>query len=522
MNLIQSDIGWRRVDAVSGYFESVSIRNKCYSALVPDLTKLTVIRGCNVRLLERLVLFQSMALVQAGMLLLWLGWVLFSPSGAIGQTNSATSPHYVFAHYMVCFATYGQSVDGYKREITEAQAAGIDGFVLDIGAWNDPVWTYYNQRVALIYSAAEALGTGFKLSFFIEFSGPTNINNLIQTYARRPNTFWYQGRVVLSSWGMNDVPSLGWVGLDWTNILGGLSSQGYPIFFIPHFWPAYAHELPTYTDAQSLLATNATILNGLFLFGAAGLPSQLAQCNSNYTKAVHVTGKTFMAGITPSYWGDLQPSGGRRYFESGGGEGLDLQWKSIISNQPDWVNLVTWNDFNESTYFSPVDDCGQYFSALTSPHRYSHKGYLELSKHYIAWYKTGKEPSLDADTIFYFYRTHSKTAVAANTNDVPVTSMFGDVQDSIYTTVFLTAPAQLQVSSGGIVTTNALAAGISQVRTPFQPGPQSLTLFRNGQQVISSQGSNVLSQIQVYDFFPSSGFVSTKPPPPVNFRASGI
>ena len=42
--------------------------------------------------------------------------------------QAAATPHYVFAHYMVCFATYGQTIDGYKREIQEAQAAGIDGF----------------------------------------------------------------------------------------------------------------------------------------------------------------------------------------------------------------------------------------------------------------------------------------------------------------------------------------------------------------------------------------------------------
>jgi glucan endo-1,3-alpha-glucosidase len=229
-----------------------------------------------------------------------------------------------------------------------------------------------------------------------------------------------------------------------------------------------------------------------------------------------------MAGITPNYWGNLQPASGRRYFESYGGEGLDVQWRSVIANQPDWVNIVTWNDFNESTYICPVEDSGQYLSALTTPHRYSHKGYLELSKYYIAWYKSGKAPSLGGDSIFYFYRTHSKAAVAANANDVPVTSLAGDVQDSIYTTVFLTASAQLKVSSGGTVTTNTLAAGISNIRTPFKPGPQSLTLYRNGQQVISSQGSNILSEIQVYDFYPASAFASTKPSPPINFRTSGL
>ncbi len=70
----------------------------------------------------------------------------------------------------------------------------------------------------------------------------------------------------------------------------------------------------------------------------------------------------------------------RRYFEFDGGEGIILQWNLIIVNQPDWVEIITWNDFNESTYISPVNNPEQYEAQVTTPHRYSHAGFLELSK----------------------------------------------------------------------------------------------------------------------------------------------
>ncbi len=433
--------------------------------------------------------------------------------------------HYVFANYMVCYATYGQNLQGYEREIQEAQAAGIDGFSLDIGAWSGP-YTYYKDRVKLIYDAADQLGSGFRLFPFIEFSDPNDILDLVRTCASRTPTLWYNGRLVLSAWGMNDVASAGWAGANWTNgtngILSLLQTNGYPVFFIPHFWPDPLTELPSFSDAQYLLG-KYKFLDGLFLFGAAGLPAQLAQCNSNYNSAAHAAGKVFMASVTPHYWGWVQPSNGRRYFETYGGEGIALQWNSIIANQPDWVNLVTWNDFNESTYVSPVEDPGQYFSQLVTPHRYSHRGYLELSKHYIAWYKTGQEPPWGSDAIYYFYRTHPMAAVAANTSEVPVTSRFGDVGDTIYTTVVLTAPAQLQVSSGGTVTTNNLGAGLTFVRTPFQPGPQSLALFRNGQQVISSQGriSSRRSSFTTSSPPAALSMVRSRPNPPGNLHKLG-
>jgi glucan endo-1,3-alpha-glucosidase len=293
------------------------------------------------------------------------------------------------------------------------------------------------------------------------------------------------------------------------------------VFFVPFFYPNPTTELPQYQDAVNILNTYSNILDGLFLFGAAGLPYQLAQCNSNYTLAVHAAGKLFMAGVSPHYWGCKQPSIGRRYFEFDGGEGTSLQWSTVIAAQPDWVEIVTWNDFNESTYISPVEDPGQYFGELVTPHRYSHKGYLELSKHYITWFKSGQEPTIQNDALYYFYRTHPKNAVASVTNDIPVTWFLGNVQDTLNATVFLVQPAQLTIASGINRTTNSLPIGISAIRTPFAPGTQTLTLLRNGAQVLSAQGSNILSQIQNYDFFPASGFAYGKPIPPVDFHVSG-
>ena len=222
-----------------------------------------------------------------------------------------------------------------------------------------------------------------------------------------------------------------------------------------------------------------------------------------------------------------EPTAGRRYVETDGGEGTILQWTSIITNQPDWVNIFTWNDFAESTYTSPVMNpeqlqYGDGFLAI--PHRYCHAGYLELSKHYIAWYKTGQEPPITQEALFYFYRTHPKNAVASDTNDIPVTWFFGNIQDVIYTTVFLKAPAQLEINSGGHLTTNTLSAGIQSLRTPFAPGAQTFIVKRGGKAVLSVQGPPVLSQITNYDFFPASGYTygdTNVLQPPPDLRVTG-
>jgi glucan endo-1,3-alpha-glucosidase len=425
---------------------------------------------------------------------------------------SSAGPHYVFAHYMVCFADYGATIQGYERDIQDAQTAGIDGFALDVGDYDDPAQIYYNTNVALIYNAAEQLGTGFKLFFSVDMGGTNAIVDMIRTYAGRTNTFRYQGKVVVSSFGQNS--------LDWSNsIFLPLQNRGISVFFIPFFLPNPPTELPGFHDGVNILLTYSNLLDGLFLYGAAGLPAQLATCNSNYTVAVHQAGKLYMAGVSPHYWGCNQPGIGRRYFEYDGGEGTAIQWQAIIANQPDWVEIVTWNDFNESSYSSPVDNPEQYEPQLTTPHRYSHAGYLELAKHYIAWYKTGKEPAINQDVLFYFYRIHSTHAVALDTNDIPVAALAGDVADVIYNTVFLIAPAQLEINSGGKWSTNMLTSGIQLLRTSFEPGVQKFTIYRNGIPVLSVQGPPILSQITNYDFFPASGGANPLKPP-VDLRTS--
>jgi len=434
---------------------------------------------------------------------------------AVARPAGATLPHYVFAHYMVCYATYGDWADtnltiaGYEREIQAAQAAGIDGFALNLGAYDDPTQLYYNNRVAMIYEAAEQLGTGFKLFFSIDFNGTNEIIDAVQTYAQRTNTFLWNGSVVLSTYAHN--------GLPWAYIRGQLSTNGVNTFFIPYLYSTPMHELPAYADGVGILSTWGNALDGLFLWAAGGNPNLLVQCNLGYNQACIEAGKPFMATFAPTYWGCVQTTLARRYYESQGGEGTAMQWNSIITNQPDWVEICTWNDFNESTYVSPVDNPGQYFPNIASPYRYSHAGYLELTKYYINWYKSGQQPPINQDALFYFYRTSPYSTIATDTNDTVQPQWWGDVPaaDNIYNTVLLTAPAQLIVASGGNLSTNSLPAGISHVETPFTPGPQNFTIQRNGQTVVSLAGTDILSTIQVYDFFTASGFAYGVAQPPV-------
>jgi hypothetical protein len=341
-----------------------------------------------------------------------------------------------------------------------------------------------------MYQAAEQLGTGFKLFFSVDYSDPTNIVNMVQTYASRPNTFRYNGKVVLSTYREEQ--------LDWHSILNALHTNGVDVFFIPYFFQT---ELPNTTDAQNLLATYTNLLDGVLTFAPAGALDQIVAANLQVNDTVKSAGKISMASITPHYWGCLQYSVGRRYYESFGGEGLDLQWTQLIFDQADWIEITTWNDPNESTYICPADH-----GALANnvPRRNPHGGYLELSKYYITWYKNGQAPPIDRDALFYFYRIHPKGLVISN--DVPVQDWSGEIEDSLFLTTMLTQPANLVVTSGSVTNQYNQASGLSSVRVPFNVGPQVIELWRAGARLAVINGPPIVNNLTNYNFFPTSGF----------------
>ncbi|MGO8748042.1 MAG: endo-1,3-alpha-glucanase family glycosylhydrolase [Thermoguttaceae bacterium] len=431
--------------------------------------------------------------------------LLLLPAG-LAAVATATEPgpskrHFVFAHYMVCFAAQGERVEDYKREIREAQAAGIDGFALNCGAWHDE--PHYPRRTKSIYQAAEELGTGFNLFFSVDFAGlgrhppgefESYVLDMVKTYGHHRSQFRVDGRTVVSTFA-------GEQGVEWKkDILAPLKAAGYDVFLVPFFYPRpRVTELPDEATVRQHYRRWADVVDGMFYFGGAGTAPQIAASNAAYAKVLGEAGKTCMCSFSPMYWGAAQPD--RRYYETCGGEGVELQWKSIIEYQPDWVEIVTWNDFSES-YVCPVASSGQSVpSYLTS--RSSHAGYLELSRYYIEWYKTGRQPPLK-DALFWFYRVHPKDTVAVG--DRRVTARHGPVADDLYVTTMLTARAELRVTSGGRKSVHPLSTGIQHLRIPFSCGAQHFAVYRDERSVLSGDGEPIVDRIKSYDFFPASGF----------------
>lgn len=437
---------------------------------------------------------------------------LLLPDTSFFQPNfTFKSGKRVFAHYMVCLPIFGGpggGVPGLKQEILMAQSMGLDGFVLNCGEWSS------NQNYVTVttnmFEAAKELGTGFQLFFSIDGLDYPDIIDMMTKFGPHPNHFTNSGRPVLSTFSMEGNGAAWWS----NNVLNPLKAKGINCFFVPGFGTTQGDYTPS--GAAGEVAYWGDLVDGLMDWqvlnvvnnDAGTTPAQMAaDVNTAYQQALAAKGKVLLAGLVNLYWGSRQPSNGRVYYEFEGGIGAETQWKGVINADVPWIEILTWNDLNES-YMMPIDDPIKY-NAWGQPLGWyeNHRGYAELDRYYIQWFKTGVQPTITKDALFYFYRTQPYAMTASNDPEGQVTRFLGPVANNIYVTTALTSAATLTVTTGSSKSTYNLLPGIQHTRIPFSAGAQAFSLTRNGVVIASVGGQNVVTSGALADFWNTTGFV---------------
>ena len=426
-------------------------------------------------------------------------------------------------------------IAAYQREIVQAQTIGIDGFALNAGGWlRQP---YYIRYAAQMFEAAVRSHSGFKLMFSADMccgNGIGDVEDMMRRFANNPRYapiyFRYKGAYVLTTFAGDKLGVTAWRQIR-TDLLSGsnpssqfepttLSTASAPpgneplrIFLVPAFF--WGGERPARPPIEKGFAEWRTILDGFLYWGIAGVPgsAELDQLPSshNYAAVLHSAGKLYMAPICLQFWG----ANANRYYEYGGAAGMRALWMDAINvTHPEWVEIITWNDFIEGTYVSPIDDPNKYPGANTlnstgvplgAPgYFHSHEGAAALLPFFIQWYKSGVEPAITHDAIYYFYLTQSK---ATDAGVPPIANKFGPSADLLYITANLTAPAELRVTSGGQTKVFRLHAGSTDSQTPLLLGdPPSFDLMRAEQILFRGKASDPILVAPKYnDFYYSTG-----------------
>jgi hypothetical protein len=169
------------------------------------------------------------------------------------------------------------------------------------------------------------------------------------------------------------------------------------------------------------------------------------------------------------------------YWEAGNSAAFRSGWTSAIAGHSTWVQLVTWNDFSESSQIQPYSDATLRSDIGT--------GYYNLTGYYAAWFTSKVQPTITHDVLYYFYRREPSGAAGAKQSELDqVLGGVAQAQDEIELLAFLTAPGVLKITIGGQTYTQDAPAGVTSFKIPSQPGTPLFTLSRNEADVFSFQG----------------------------------
>jgi hypothetical protein len=353
-----------------------------------------------------------------------------------------------------------------EGEVRAAIARGITGFTFDSMAASDA--TNNNSALHLLLAAAHAVDSRFKIVVMPDIAALGSDSNtvvaIIAAAAASPAAYRLSdGRLVVSAFdaGLN---SAGW----WLSVIARLNAQGIQIAFVPTFlgWSASAGAFAAFSYGFADWGT-ATVA------GAGALQGDPDIIHKAY-------GKIFMMPVDPQQYRPKDFS----FWEAGNSAAFRGAWTGSIQGDADWVQLVTWNDFSESSAISPTTDATLQRSIGT--------GYYNLTGYYAAWFLTGQQPQITHDVLYYFYRREATTAAS------PAQAQIGSIatgaaQNNIELLAFLTSPGVLKITIGGNTYTQNAAAGLASFSVPSQAGTPLFTLSRNGVDVFSFKGG-----VQIY------------------------
>jgi hypothetical protein len=353
-----------------------------------------------------------------------------------------------------------------EDEVRMAIARGITGFTIDVLSVKEA--TDKNGHLQLLLQAAQAVDPRFKIVVMPDIavfkSDADSVTKIIAAAAASPAAYRLaDGRLVVTAFNAGANPSA-W----WSSIFKQLSAQGIRIAFVPTFlgWRGKANEF-------------ADLSYGFGDWGTATAPGA-RDMRADPDAAHAINGKIYMMPIDPQQY---RPKDAQ-FWEAENSEAFREAWTTAITGNTDWVQIVTWSDFSESSQVEPYTDATLARDIGT--------GYYDLNAYYSAWFLTGQQPVITHDVLYYFYR-REPTDAASPAQSMPIHVTNSTATNDIELVAFLTAPGTLKITIGQKDYLQKANAGITSFRVPLQPGVPTFSLIRNGSNVFSFKGG-----IQIY------------------------
>ena len=395
------------------------------------------------------------------------------------MTERTSSTPLVFAHYMLIM----QPKDGdYSKDIKLAKEVGIDAFAVNYGGWNVD-WTQHEAQLNRFYKTAEQLH--FRLFLSIDTTSvkdPSMIINLSNAYASSPAQLTINGAIVLSSF-QTDPPAWDWQ----TDVLDRINSH---VLLLPG----------TLSDDPAALFSNDIPGAGPFTW-VHPYATAVKEHSTDVALASERdrTGKLWMAGIAPWFFTHLSLD--KNWAHAQDDKIFVDRWSSLLTLKPDFIEIVTWNDWSESSYIGPPGSSTPgtsdvYWASAT------HSAFRAMTKAFIKAFKAGRD-SVNVDEpdegVYMFYRRQPAGAVGTS-DRLPLPSDAESFKDKVFVVSLLSRPAEITLVSGDSAPISWTApAGLNKTSHTWGYGAQVLQARRGNKVIADKVGAAIVAQLDMYD-----------------------
>ncbi|MCJ1313030.1 hypothetical protein MMC25_006706 [Agyrium rufum] len=384
----------------------------------------------------------------------------------------------VFAHFIVGNAATSTSSD-WAEDIALASAAGIDGFALNIASGDSSNGNSLDNA----YNAADAAGN---FSLFLSFDyasqgawGSSAVSSLISKYSSRSSQFKVDGKPMVSTFEGTDNAG------DWAGIKSSTNA-----FFMPDWTSLGPQGFTQHLDT----------VDGAFSWDAwpNGASAMTTEDDVQWLNALQ--SKPFMMSVSPWFYTNL-PQWSKNWVWNGDSLWYD-RWQQVLEVDPQFVEILTWNDFGESHYIGPVRQSGIPEGADWYVGDNAHDAWREFLPYFISAYKTGNAslPQIDLAKMVWSHRPNpsSSGSTGGTTGNAPYQDTLPPSTvspDNISLDVLVAFPADLsvQIGSNTPTTYKAKSAGVNHFNIPFngQTGNVTYTLTRAGTTLIHVVGDAI-------------------------------
>lgn len=336
-------------------------------------------------------------------------------------------------------------------EIERATRIGIDGFGVNLLSLKDQTFMPSARK---LLDAAQASGKGFRI--FPEpdmsvLSGltPVDLADALMPFATHSSALRINGALLVMPIAAESYPLS-----FWQQLVVEMRRRGQSIVLMPCY----------YDPAPSAIEKLRSISWGATFWGTRGPTA--GDIAGNVVTHLEKNGiAQWMFPVSPQ---DARPKD-LRAFEAGNFLSYSNQWEKAIALNAKRVQIVTWNDYSETSEVAPSS--------------FSNFVFYDLTAYYISWLKNGIAPILTRDALYFIQRRQifrpdlalqgarwSRAGDSPWSNDIEVVAL-------------LKKPGQLVLRSGNAIVRKAVGSGLQTIRIPANPGAAVVTLQREGREV---------------------------------------